>query len=73
MELSAVTLTLSPNPNPNPNQVELSAAHVPTLLTHGENTQRVTEQLLRGEESARALLEQLREVWARYGRDVGEM
>ena len=43
---------------------ELSAAHVPTLLTHGENTQRVTEQLLRGEESARALLEQLREVWA---------
>ena len=55
--------------------VELSAAHVPTLLTHGENTQRVTEQLLRGEESARALLEQLREVWgemwARCRRDVG--
>lgn len=41
---------------------ELSAAHVPTLLMHGDNTQRVTEQLLRGEESARALLEQLREV-----------
>ena len=53
--------------------VELSAAHVPTLLTHGENTQRVTEQLLRGEESARALLEQLREVCASYGRDVGEI
>ena len=42
--------------------VELTAAHVPTLLEHGDNTQRVTEQLLRGEESAHALLKQLREV-----------
>jgi len=41
---------------------ELAAAHVPTLLEHGDNTQRVTEQLLRGEESAHALVEQLREV-----------
>jgi len=43
---------------------ELAAAHVPTLLDHGDNTQRVTEQLLRGEDSAHALLEQLREVRA---------
>ena len=41
---------------------ELTAPHVGQLLEHGDNTNRVTEQLLRGEESAHALVEQLREV-----------
>ena len=58
---AATTLALRPSLLDALTQ-ELTAPHVPTLLDHGDNTQRVTEQLLRGEDSAHALLAQLREV-----------
>jgi thioredoxin 1 len=58
---AATTLALHPSLLDALTQ-ELTAPHVPTLLEHGDNAQRVTEQMLRGEESATALIEQLREV-----------